>query len=99
MAELSLEQQRAKAERYMLWSEEDGLKDAIQAIKQGYMNSIINSHISDKDGRENCYIAIGIVDKIQSHILGVIGGGKIAKATLEQVEKDELSRRKIFNII
>lgn len=96
---MNLEQQRAKAERYMLWAEEDGLNDAIAAIKQGYIDSFVSSHITDTQGRENCYIAIGIVDKIESHIINVIGGGKVAQAQLKLVEKEELSRKKLFNIL
>jgi hypothetical protein len=95
---MKLEQDKAKAERYALWAKEDGLSDAIQAIKQGYMTSLINSHVTDKQGRENCYIAIGIVEKIEAHINVVIGGGKIAAKELNRVEKEQ-TRRKLFNVI
>ncbi len=94
----SLEQQRAKAERFMMWSKEDGLSDAIAAIKQGYMNSLVASHPTDTQGRENCYIAIGIVDKIESHINGVIGGGKLAKAALERVKEEQLTHKHLHVI-
>lgn len=90
------EQDRAKAERYERWFEEDGLKDALQAIKDGYVQSLLNSHVSDTQGRENCYIAANIVDKIEAHILGVIGGGKLAVKEIERIEKEQ-TKRKIIN--
>ena len=96
---MNLEQQRAKAERYMLWAKEDGLSDAIETIKQGYMKAIETSRPEDTAGRERCYIAMGIVNKIESHIQGVIGGGKVAQAKLKLVEQEELSRNKLFNIL
>jgi len=89
---------KAKAERYQMWVEEDGLKEAIASIKQAYINGFVNSEITDTQGRENVYIALKIVDKIEGYIQNVIGGGKIAQKTLDQIEKEELKKRR-FKII
>ena len=80
---------RDKANRYEAWAKQDGLYDALEDIKKGYMQSIIQSHAADIQGRENCYIAINMVDKIKSHITKVIGGGKVAAKALEAIEKEQ----------
>lgn len=88
---------KAKAERYQRWAEEDGLKDAIQSIRQAYINSFIGSAVTDTQGRENVYIALKIIDKIEGHIQNVIGGGKIAEKELAKIEKEQTRGR--FKII
>jgi uncharacterized OB-fold protein len=93
------EQRQAKGDRYRLWAKEDGLSEAIQTIKQGYVDSFTNSHITDTQGRENCYIAIGIVEKIEAHIEIVIGGGKLAAKEIERVKKEQLTHKPFLNLI
>lgn len=90
-------EQKARAERYKRWADEDGLNDAIEAIKQAYINGFINSDPSDVQGRENVYVACRIIDRLQGHITNVIGGGKVAAKELARIEKEE--QRKRFKVI
>lgn len=88
---------KAKAERYQMWAEQDGLNDAIESIKQAYIKGFINSAPEDHQGRENVYVACRIIDRLQGHITSVIGGGKVAAKELERIEKEEQKKR--FKII
>jgi predicted RNA-binding Zn ribbon-like protein len=88
---------RDKANRYEAWAKQDGLYDALEAIKQGYMQALVQSHVADIQGRENCYIAINLVDKIKGHITKVIGGGKVADKALRDIEKEQ-TRGKVLSI-
>ena len=97
MGAMTPQEAKAKAERYQRWAEEDGLKDAISSIKQAYINGFVNSAVTDTQGRENVYIALKIIDRIEGHIQNVIGGGKIAERELALIEKEELKKR--FKII
>lgn len=87
---------KAKAERYQRWAEEDGLNEAIESIKQAYINGFINSAPEDQQGRENVYVACRIIDRLQGHITNVIGGGKVAEKELARIEKEE--RKKKFKV-
>lgn len=95
--ERDLTKDKAKADRYARWFEEDGLKDALLSIKQSYINGIINSHVTDVQGRENCYIAIGVVERLEGHIRSVIGGGKIAEKQLEKIRREQ-TKDKVFKL-
>lgn len=86
----------AKGQRYKDWYERDGLKEALENIKQAYINGLINSHVTDVQGRENCYIAVNLVEKIESHIINVIGGGKLADKTLQRIQKEQ--NKKVINL-
>lgn len=88
---------KAKAERYKMWAENDGLNDALNAIKQAYLNGFMNSDPSDVQGRENVYVACRVIDRLQSHIINVIGNGKVAEKELARIEKEELKSK--FKII
>ena len=92
MAEISKEAARAKGVRFQKWAEEDGLYDALDKIKQAYLNAIVKSHPTDTKGRENCYIAANVVDKIRNEINVVIGEGKLADAELKRIEKEETKK-------
>lgn len=92
-----LEQSRAKAERFERWFEEDGLKEALEDIKDAYVAGMIASHYTDKQARENCYIAVNLIERIEGHILNVIGGGKVADKTLKAIEK-EATNKKVFKL-
>ena len=93
----NLEQDKARADRYDRWFEQDGLKDALESIKQSYVNGIINSHVTDTQGRENCYIAIGVVERLEGNIRSVIGGGKMAEKTLAKIQREQ-TNGKVFKL-
>lgn len=92
-----LERDKAKADRFERWFEEDGLKEALEDIKEAYVAGMLNSHYKDKQARENCYIAINLIDRIEGHIHGVIGGGKMADKTLQAIER-EAANKKVFKL-
>lgn len=92
-----LEESRMKAERFERWFEEDGLKEAIEDIKDAYVAGMRASHYKDTQARENCYIALHVLDRIEGHILNVIGGGKVADKTLQAIEK-EAANKKVFKL-
>lgn len=93
----NLEQDKAKAERFERWFEEDGLKDALNDIRDAYIKGLVNSHYQDVAARENCYVALKLIERIESHIHGVIGGGKLADKTLEAIER-EAKNKKVFKL-
>lgn len=88
---------KAKAERYQRWAEDDGLNEAIERIKQGYIKALIYSDSTDIQGRENCYIAVNLIEKIEGHIRSVIGGGKMADKEIAKIERE--TKKKKFKII
>lgn len=93
----TLERNKAKAERFETWFEEDGLKEALDEIREAYVSGMINSHYTDKQARENCYIAVNLIERLEGHILNVIGGGKVADKTLKAIEK-EAANKKVFKL-
>lgn len=88
-----LEESRAKAARFERWFEEDGLKEALKDIKDAYVAGMQASHYQDTQARENCYAALKVLDRIEGHILSVIGGGKVADKTLQAIEKEAANKR------
>ena len=93
----SLEKNKAKADRFEHWYEEDGLKEALEDIKNAYVSGMISSHYSDNQARENCYIAVNLLERIEGHIINVIGGGKVADKTLKAIER-EAANKKVFKL-
>jgi hypothetical protein len=94
---MTLERDKAKADRFERWFEEDGLKDALKDIKEAYVKGLVNSHYKDKKARENCYVALNVLERIEGHILNVIGGGKMADKTLKAIEQ-ESKNKKVFKL-
>lgn len=93
----TLEQNKQKAQRFERWFEEDGLKEALEDIKDAYVTGMLASHYQDKEARENCYIAVNLIERIESHIINVIGGGKVADKTLKAIER-EAANKKVFKL-
>ena len=87
----NLEESKARADRFERWYEDDGLKDGVESIRQAYINAWLNTNYKDVDAREKCYLAVAIVDRVESHIRNVIGGGKVAEKTLADIEKENNS--------
>lgn len=93
----TLEKNKQKAERFERWFEEDGLKEALEDIKDAYVAGMLASHYQDHEARENCYVAVNLIDRIEGYIINVIGGGKVADKTLKAIEK-EAANKKIFKL-
>lgn len=93
----NLEKNKAKADRFERWFEEDGLKEALEDIKDAYVAGMLASHYQDHEARENCYVAVNLLDRIEGYIINVIGGGKVAEKTLKTIEQ-EAKNKKVFRL-
>ncbi len=68
--------------------ENEAYVDAFDAVRARYTNSFINTSEDDTATRERAYMAIRMLDEVQSQLESMMDKGKLAKSHL-----DKLSRR------
>lgn len=84
------EMRRAKAERFRLWMEQDGLEDALNGLKAEYIGRIAQLDQTAKDFPNAARIlasAAKIVDVVRGHIEATIADGAVASAEIQRMEK------------
>ena len=66
---------------------DDAFKAAVEAVRVEYHRHWENSPARDVEGREALRIAIGVLNKVVSHLETVAAGGKIAKQQIDQLNE------------
>lgn len=61
--------------------------DAFQQVRQRYIDGLINTGEADRDTRERAYMAIRMLDEVQSHLEHMMDKGKLAKAHLDKLNR------------
>lgn len=84
------EMRRAKAERFRLWMQQDGLDAALDALRAEYIDRIARLDQTAKDFPNAARIlasAAKIVDVVRGHIEATIADGSVAAAEIERMTK------------
>lgn len=84
------ELRRAKAERFRLWMEMDGLADALTGLKGEYIARIAQLDQTSKDFPNAARIlasAAKIVDVVRGHIEATVADGEVAKHEIDMITK------------
>jgi len=79
-----LEYEIRRGERAEALLQDELLNDALETIKQGYMEKWLDSPERDVEGRERLRLMVKTVDRLKSELQTVLDTGKIAKQTLRQ---------------
>jgi hypothetical protein len=74
------------------------LKGAFKALEDGYMAAWRATLIDDVSGREKLFLAVNVIGKVRDHLAGIVNGGKLARAELEEIAKLS-ERKKRFGIV
>lgn len=62
-------------------------KEIFTSLKNAYLDGWVATDAADVDGRERLYIAVQILDHIQTHVRVVAESGKLAIAQVERIKK------------
>lgn len=74
------------------------LKDAFKTLEDGYQAAWRTTLIDDISGREKLFLAVNVIGKVRDHLAGIVNGGKLAKAELQEIAK-LTERKKRFGIV
>lgn len=67
--------------------ENETFKDAFVAVRNRYIESLINTAEDDTAVREKAYMAVRMLDEVESHIISVMDKGKLAKQHLDKLNR------------
>lgn len=84
------EQAKARAQRFALWMEQDGLKAAIDGIAQAYIARIAKLDPTDSEFAAKAKvlsIAAKVVEQVEGHIKAAIAEGAVAEAEIDRLQK------------
>lgn len=87
-----LEYEIRRGERAEALLQDELLNDALETIKQGYMERWLTSPERDVEGRERLRLMVKTVDLLRAEIQSVLDTGKLAKQTLRQRASETLRR-------
>lgn len=88
-------EQAAQAQRLL---DDPMLKDAFKTLEDSYLSAWRATLIDDVSGREKLFLAVNVIGKVRDHLSGVVNGGKMAKAELDEIAK-LAERKKRFGIV
>ena len=86
------QERRARAERFSLWMERDGLAAAIAEIRAAYIERIVTLNPADKgfaDAARVLSIAAKVVDQVSAHIQAAVADGSVAAADIDRMARDK----------
>ncbi len=67
--------------------ENETYKDAFVTVRNRYIESLINTAEGDTNVREKAYIAVRMLDEVESHLISVMDKGKLAKQHLDKLNR------------
>lgn len=67
--------------------ENETYKDAFVTVRNRYIESLINTAEEDTAVREKAYMAIRMLDEVESHLTSVMDKGKLAKQHLDKLNR------------
>lgn len=86
------EERRARAERFRLWWEQDGMADAVQEVATAYLERMaaLEPHEPGFEGKARV-LAIGarVVKQVEAQIMAVLLDGALAAKEIERMERDK----------
>jgi len=81
-----LELERVRGVRAQRLMEDDLLKEALSVIRGNIRDSWETSKANDKDGREDAWKMMKVVNEFERHLRSVMGTGKMAEAELTRLQ-------------
>jgi hypothetical protein len=90
MTEDKIAQALARASKAEALRNDEMLNEAFATLEQNYITGWKSWPAADSDGRERLWVAVNILGKVKEHLLTVVGGGKVAKAELDQLHPNKL---------
>jgi hypothetical protein len=84
------EMRRARAERFRLWMQQDGLEAVLDGLRAQYIGRIAQLDQTDKSFPNAARIlasAAKVVDVVRGHIEATIADGQVAAAEIDRTTK------------
>jgi hypothetical protein len=73
------------------------LAECFAKLKQGYLDQLMATDVTQGDFREKCWMAARVVDVVKDHLTAIVNNGAVAKSDLEALAR-EAERRKRFGV-
>jgi len=67
--------------------ENETYKDAFVTVRNRYIESLINTAEDDTATREKAYMAVRMLEEVESHLVSVMDKGKLAKQHLDKLNR------------
>jgi hypothetical protein len=67
--------------------ENETYKDAFVTVRNRYIESLINTAEDDTARREKAYMAVRMLDEVESHLISMMDKGKLAKQHLDKLNR------------
>lgn len=84
--ELDLRRQADRAARAKVLLDDTMLTEAFEALRQAYIDGILDSNPKDTDTREKLWLATTVLTKVRGHLEQTISRGTVASAMLADLE-------------
>ena len=84
------EQRRARAERFRLWWEQDGMGEAVGELAAAYIARMASLEPQDREFADKAKvlsIAARVVKQVEAQIMAVVTDGKMAAAEITRLER------------
>ena len=80
------EARQAKAERFRLFLEREGINGDLEAMRRQYVDAMIATKPGDDAGRYRLWQVIQILDSFRNHLELVVKDGEIAERELRRLK-------------
>jgi hypothetical protein len=84
------EQRKARADRFRLWLEQDGLGETLDGLKAAYVGRIAELDQTDRDFASRARIlasAAKVVDVVRDHLVAAMAEGVVAADEIRRMER------------
>lgn len=75
--------------------EDELLSESFRVLRESYMGQLMATNVMQSDVRDKCYMAVRVLDVVQSHLKKTIDEGKVAQSDLKELAKTA-ERKKLF---
>lgn len=96
MTEAKLRKDMERAERAKRVLENELVKEAIEVIKTNVRTAWESSKANDKEGREEAWKMLKVVNEFERHFVNLVTSGKMAEKELSRLEQMGEKVRSMF---
>jgi hypothetical protein len=84
--EFTLRKATDRAAKAQTVLDSDIVREAFDSLRQGYTNVWLMTDPRDTVGRELCWVARTLVDKVEGHFKTAVTDGKVAMSELNEID-------------
>lgn len=93
-AEFELHQASKRADEARALLESPLLKQSFEKLKQGYLDQLLDTDVTQSSFRDKCWMAARVVDVVRDHLIAVVNDGAVAKSDLNKLAQEGERKRK-----